>query len=270
MTTTLTERARNMPLAGLPDARSLTVDVTAKRVAGWQGITGWYSPASYEQGHWYDHLSGRESGRQFDNAREATAPGPVSIGGEQYVNLAGAGRLVRFNDDAVLNTGELSLMFVYHPNGDTNGGARYVVGAPTDALPFPDASNRFLTIWTIYSGGQRYWRLEVGGSSIIAMTTTFENNVPVIVLVTYSAALGWRFRVIPRSGTAGNMVLASPTAGQTINRGGLALGDNFFGSGTAAYGAIGDVLLFNADLHAAAYAATLLDAIDLLTSRWLA
>lgn len=270
MSTTLTERARNLPLAGLPDARTLSVDATAKRVAAWQGITGWYSPASYEQGHWYDHLSGRESGRQFDNARETTAPGLVTIGGKQYVNLNGAARLVRFNDDAVLNTGAFSLMFVYHPNGDTNSGARYLLGAPTDALPFPDASNRFLSIWTIYFGGVRYWRLEIGGSSIIAPGTTFPNDVPVIVLVTYSAALGWRFRVIPPSGAGIDATLSGPTAGQKINRGGLALGDNYLAFGTAAYGALGDVLPFDRDLYAAANAATRTDAINLVTARWLA
>ncbi len=267
MTTILTERTRNLPIGDLPDAVTLTVSDKYKQVAAWTGISAWYSPLSLESGHWFDMLAGKRAGNQFDQSRPTGAPGVVDIGGTDYANLNGVARMTRFGGD-VIDPAEFTIATVYHPNSDTTSGSLYLFSAPIDAIPVPDSSNRFVSLWTIYSGGLRYFRLNVNDTDVSSPGTTFANNVPLLIIISYSATTGWRFRVIPASGTAINTTVASPASNLIPNRGGLQIGDIYLSAG-AAYGALGDLYVFDADLHRAANSATLADVIATLTADYL-
>lgn len=271
--TTLTEHPSNVPLSGT-DTRQLVPVAKYRTVAAWSGIRRWYSPASYESGHWFDVLSGRDSGNQLDHSvASAAAPGLVTIGGKSYVNLNGVARLGTLGRDDFLQPSEFTLAFIWHPNGLTGAGARYLTSAPAGCYPVRDASNRFPEVWYVYFGGSIYGRVSIGDAYSLLGTDTnnvsllYSNSAPMLWMVSHSASGGLRLRV-DQTGAAACNKAVTLSAGQTPTRGGIQLG-NLYASASPAEGALGDVMVFDRDLSLSANAATLSAVRTQLMGDWL-
>lgn len=277
MTTTIIDRKFNLPITG----DTFTRDARLAEIATWSGLQRWYSPESYETGVLYDRLAGRENGVPMAQAFKATAPSISTIGGNDWLNMAGTTRLTPPVQTEVVDvSGAFSIAMTWHPNGDTGNGFLFSTpaGSMLGALGVIPTGERFLSLSSYHTAGNIFFILtaEAASDTTIINTgsggaLTVPNNAAVLIILSYSAANGWKLYLKSASGTTGSKTLASPTTAQTVNKGGIQLGafKTSNGASTNDNGALGDLFIFNLDLHDAANASLLAAVNADLTDTWL-